>query len=42
MFEALGSKGHVTREAAHNLAVIFRESGNRDRAAQLTSRYLTV
>jgi hypothetical protein len=41
-FEALGAKAHVTREAAHNLAMVYAESGNRPGAAAIATKYLSI
>lgn len=38
----LGDKGHVTREAAWNLVVIYTGSKNREMARGLVERYLRV
>lgn len=41
-FALLGSKGHVTREAAYNLVSIYQLANNRELARHVAENYLTV
>jgi hypothetical protein len=38
----VGGKGHVTKEAAYNLVVLYQAAGSRDRAGLVAVKYFTV